>query len=114
MKFNINKIDPVVLGQFKLINTEDGLWLFRFKNDKPAWIRISEIKRSFREEQSFSVCVDREDRTIETMVCVLRTSANYYTVNGVINGETKSQRCANIESVSNYIKENFCRNLFNK
>ena len=114
MKFNINKIDPVVLGQFKLIYTEEGLWLFRFKSDEPACVRVSEIKRSFREEQTFSVLVDREDRTIETIVCVLRTSANYYTINGVINGKTKSQRCTSIEEFSNYIKENFCRNLFNK
>ena len=104
----------IVLGQFKLINTEDGLWLFRFKNDEPASVIISDIKRDWRETQTLSVNVGREDRTIETIVSILRTSANYYTINGVINGKTKSQRCTSIEEVSNYIKENFCRNLFNK
>lgn len=113
MKFNINKIDPVVLGQFKLINTEDGLWLFRFKSDEPANVMISTVKRDWRETQSFSVNVGREDRTIETIISILRTSANYYTVNGTIKGQTKSQRCGSIEDVSNYIKENFCINLFN-
>lgn len=114
MKFNINLIDPNVLGQFNQIKTEDGLWLYQFVDDKPAHVVINGIRRDWKDNQSFSVDVYRENRTIKAIVNVLRTSANYYTVNGYKNGKTFSQRCSNVEDVSNYIKTKFCRTLLNK
>ena len=114
MKFNINLIDPNVLGQFNQIKTEDGLWLYHFVEDKPARVVISNVEKDWQNNQTFKVNVVRENRTIETIVNVLRTSANYYTVNGYKKGKTFSQRCSNVEEVSNYIKTKFCKSLLNK
>lgn len=115
MKFNINLIDPNVLGQFNQIKTEDGLWLYQFVDNDAPEISISKIEKDYwKGTQSFEVEVARENRTIETLVNVLRTSANYYTVNGYKNGKTFSQRCSNVEDVSNYIKTKFCKSLLNK
>lgn len=111
MKFNINLIDAHVLGQFNQIRTEDGLWLYQFEKHEPPQVAVSPVQKDWEDNQTFNVRVFRESRTIETIVCIMRTSANYYTVNGYKKGKTFSKRCSNIEDVSNYIKTNFCKTL---
>ena len=111
MDFNLNKIDPNVLGQFKQIKSDDGVWLVRFKEDKPAHVTASGVKTDWRGNQSLAVEIGRENRDIEAIVSIFRTSTNYYTVSGVYKGKSMSQRCSSIDDVSNYIKNKFCKTL---
>ena len=112
MEFNLNKIDPNVLGQFKQIKCNDGsVWLVRFKEDKPAHVTVSGVKTDWRGNQSLAVEIGRENRDIEAIVSIFRTSTNYYTVSGVYKGKSMTQRCSSIDDVSNFIKNKFCKTL---
>ena len=111
MEFRVNKIDPNVLGQFKQIKSDEGLWLVRFKEDKPANVTLSGVKTDWQGNQSIAVEISRENREIDAIVSIARSSTNYYTVSGIYKGKTKSQRCSSIDDVSNYLKQNFCKTL---
>lgn len=83
MNINLKKIDPDVLINFKQVESDKDVWLIRFKNEQE----------------------------IEAIVNISRTSANYYLVIGVYRGKSKSQRFCNVEEISNYLKQNFCKTL---
>ena len=82
MEFNLNKIDPNVLGQFKLIKSDDGIWLIRAEN-----------------------------QYIETIICIIRTSKNYYTAVSFCKGKTTVRSFGTLEEISSYIKLNYCRSI---
>lgn len=111
MDFNLNKIDPNVLGQFKQVKSDNGLWLVRFKEDKPAYVKVAGVKTDWQGNQSLAVEIGRENREVEAIVSIFRTSTNYYTVSGVYKGKSLSQRCTSIEDASNFIKNKFCKTL---
>lgn len=111
MNINLNKIDPHVLYQFTQVQSDEGVWLIRFKIDKPASIVIREPEQDWSGNQSFTVKFGRECRDVEAIVYIERTSANYYSVIGIYAGKTKNKKFNNLEDVSNYIKLNFCKNL---
>lgn len=83
MNINLNKISPDVLINFNQVESDEGVWLIRFEKEKE----------------------------VEAIVNISRTSANYYLVIGVYRGKSKSQRFCNVEEISNYLKQNFCKTL---
>ena len=111
MNINLNKIEPNVLCQFQKYETDDGVWLIRFRNDKPANVIIKGVDVDYKGNQSIFVNVGRENREIDAIVGIIRSSPNYYTVHGFYKGKTKIKKCASTEDVSNFIKLNFCKNL---
>lgn len=111
MNINLNKIEPNVLHQFEKYETEDGIWLVRFKMNKPAGVVIKGVDVDFDGNQKINIKVGRENRELDAIVGIVRSSPNYYTVHGFYKGKTKIQKCASMEEISNFIKLNFCKNL---
>ena len=112
MQISLNRIDPNVLGQFRYnVIGDDSMILLRYDSeDKPNVVFKSQGENT-RGDQYFSFTVGAEDRTINCIIQIHRTSKNCYIVLASDKKETKYRRLSTVSEISDFIKQNYCRTL---
>ena len=111
-KISLNLFDPNVIGGFRTKELKDGSVVFiRYKDECAGAVHFKKIYDGYKGEQIFQIICDRENRYIECMIQLIRTSHNCYILMGSTEEKTHYERVASIKEVNDYIKANFCRTL---
>ncbi|MBQ8427180.1 MAG: hypothetical protein IJX16_05430 [Clostridia bacterium] len=109
---NLNLFDQNVLGCFRVETLKDGsVRLFRYTDEGASKVSFKPSHVSYTGTQYFNVAVERENREIECIVSIIRSSENCYIVIGSDKSKCEYKRLANVSEVSNFLKNNFCRTL---
>ena len=112
MQISLNKIDPNVLGQFRYnVLDDDSLVLVRFDSEKPPYVSFKSGEADYPGSQSFGFVVYPEDRTINCIIQISRTSSNWYVIMASDKTRTQFKRVSTVQAVSDFIKVNYCRTL---
>ncbi len=109
---NLNLFDRNVLGDFRVLTLKDGsVRMIKYENEEKPKVTFKTSYTGYNGEQNFNISVERENRTVECVIIIIRSSVNCYIVMGADRNKSMYQRFANISEVSNFIKNNFCRTL---
>ena len=112
MQISLNKIDPNVLGQFRYnILDDESLVLVRYDSEKPPHVAFNSAEGGYPGSQCFGFTVYPEDRTINCIIQVYRSSKNCYIILASDKTKTTYKRCGTVQQVSDFIKANYCRTL---
>ena len=112
---NINMLDPNVVGEFRMRQLEDGsIRLVRFENESAPTVNFKKSYNGYNNEQRFELVVPRENRLVDGMIIILRSSHNCYIVVGSDLKKSVYERLSSIKDVNEFIKNNFCRTLLSE
>lgn len=111
-KISMNLFDPNVVGGFRVKELKDGSLVFiRYKDERAGAVHFKKLYDGYNGEQRYEITVDRENRLIECVIHLIRTSHNRYIVMGSTEEKTSYESVASIKEVNDYIKANFCITL---
>ena len=111
---NLNLFDPNVLGNFKVQKLADNsVRLLRYKSECAGAVSFKPSHTGFDGTRYFNLSVAKENREVDCVVTIIRTSENCYIVIGS-GDRSEYQRFSNVVEISNYIKANFCRTLLSE
>lgn len=114
-KISLNLFDPNVIGGFRVKELKDGsLMLIRYKDERAGAVHFKKLYDGYNGEQRYELVFDRENRLIECVIHLIRTSHNCYILMGSTEERTSYERLASIKDVSDHIKANFCRTLLSE
>ena len=109
----LEKFDQNVLNSFRYSLRPDGsLLLVRFEDENIAKLEFKEVYTSSPCNKQYLISIDKENRAIESIAQVIRTSQNCYIVIASNKEKTEYKRCANIQAISDFLKASYCRTLF--
>lgn len=112
---NLNLFDQNVIGDFRCRTLEDGsVRLIQYKDESAGEVSFNLGYNGYNGKRVFNVVVERENREIERVIIIIRSSENCYIVIGSDDNKSVYQRFANIAEISNFIKNNFCRTLLSE
>ena len=110
---NLNLIEPNVLSDFIVIKHEDNsVRLVRYQDNSAVKVAFKESYKGYDGAQRFELTVPKENRTVEAVAVIMRTSHNCYIVVASDLNKSSYKRCTNAEEVSSFLKSNYCRTLF--
>lgn len=109
----LEKFDQNVLNSFRYTVLQDGsLRLVRFEDENIAKLNFKEVFTTSPCEKQYLISISKENRAIESVVQIMRTSQNCYIVVASNKEKTEYQRFANIQAISDFLKASYCRTLF--
>ena len=111
---NLNLFDPNVLGNFKVQKLADNsVRLLRYKDERDGAVSFKPSHTGFNGTRYFNLSVAKENREVDCVITIIRTSENCYIVIGS-GDKSEYKRLSNVVEISNYIKANFCRTLLSE